>query len=135
MEITSIFIGSDGWDDPLMSTTLEDKDPVDGHYCTNLDPDAIDFNSAYMEKYGSVDGVAAAGYDAMKILAMAIETVGSADDPVAIRDAIAAITDYEEATTILRFDENRNPVKSVGVRQITDGIPHAADEITEAAPE
>ncbi len=135
MEIESIFIGSDGWDDPLMSTTLEDNEPVDGYYCTNLDPDAVAFNSAYMEKYGSVDGIAAAGYDAMRILAMAIETVGAADDPAAIRDAIAAITDYEGATTISSFDVNRNPVKSVGVRQITDGNPHASSEIIEAVPE
>ncbi len=133
MGITSDFIGSDGWDDPLMSTTLEDNAPVDGHYCTNLDPDAETFNSAYMEKYGSVDGIAAIGYDAMQILAMAIEMVGTADDPTVIRDAIAAITDYEGATTILRFDENRNPVKSVGVRELKDGIPQ--DDIIVATPE
>ncbi len=133
MGIKSIFIGSDGWDDPLMSTTLEDNEPVDGYYCTNLDPDAVQFNSAYTAKYGSVDGIAATGYDAMKILAIAIETVGSTDDPVAIRDAIANITNYEGATTIFRFDENRNPVKSVGVRQILNGVPQ--DDIIEASPE
>ena len=133
MEITSIFIGSDGWDDPLMSTTLEDNEPVDGYYCTNLDPSAVNFISAYEMEYGSVDGIAAAGYDAMYILAQAIETLGSADDPVAIRDAIAAMTDYEGATTISRFDENRNPIKSVGVRQILNGMPQP--NIIEAAPE
>ncbi len=133
MEIESTFIGSDGWDDPLMSTTLEDNEPVDGYYCTNLDPDAVDFNAAYTAKYGSVDGIAAAGYDAVKILKMAIETVGSTDDPVAIRDAIAKITNYEGATSISHFDANRNPVKSVGVRQILNGIPQ--DMIIEAAPE
>ena len=78
-----------------------------------LDPDAVDFISAYEAKYGSVDGIAASGYDAMKILKMAIETVGSTDDPDAIRDAIAAITDYEGATSISRFDANRNPVKGI----------------------
>ena len=133
MEIESIFIGSDGWDDPLMSTTLTDNEPVDGYYCTNLDPDAVDFNAAYEAEYGSVDGIAAAGYDAMRILKIAIETVGSTDDPAAIRDAIAKITNYEGATTISRFDENRNPVKSVGVRQILNGVPQ--DNIIEATPE
>ncbi len=133
MEIESTFIGSDGWDDPLMSTTLEDNEPVDGYYCTNLDPDAMDFNAAYTAKYGSVDGIAAAGYDAMRILKMAIETVGSTDDPAAIRDAIAKITNYEGATSISHFDANRNPVKSVGVRQILNGMPQ--DMIIEAAPE
>ena len=133
MGIESTFIGSDGWDDPLMSTTLADNEPVDGYYCTNLDSDAVDFNAAYKAKYGSVDGIAAAGYDALRILKMAIETVGSTDDPAAIRDAIAAIIDYEGATSISHFDSNRNPVKSVGVRQILNGMPQ--DVIIEAAPE
>ena len=133
MGIQSIFVGSDGWDDPLMSTTLEDNEPVDGYYCTNLDPDAVDFISAYAAEYGSVDGIAATGYDALKILKMAIETVGSTDDPGAIRDAIANITNYEGATTISRFDANRNPVKSVGVRQILNGMPQP--NIIEATPE
>ena len=133
MGIESTFIGSDGWDDPLMSTTLEDNEPVDGYYCTNLDPDAVDFISAYGTEYGAVDGIAATGYDAMKILKMAIETVGSTDDPAAIRDAIANITNYEGATTISHFDANRNPVKSVGVRQILNGMSQA--DIIEATPE
>ncbi len=133
MGITSTFIGSDGWDDPLMSTTLEDNEPVDGYYCTNLDPAALGFISAYAMEHGSVDGIAAAGYDAVKILKMAIETAGSTDDPAAIRDAIAAITNYEGATSISSFDANRNPVKSVGVRQILNGMPQ--DMIIEAAPE
>ena len=134
MGIESTFIGSDGWDDPLMSTTLADNEPVDGYYCTNLDPDAVDFNAAYQAKYGSVDGIAAAGYDALRILKMAIETVGSTDDPGAIRDAIAAITDYEGATSISHFDSNRNPVKSVGVRKMVNGQPEPYSDIIEAAP-
>ena len=56
----------------------------------------------------------------MKILAIAVEAAGSTD-PVAIRDAIAAITDYKGATSISRFDENRHPDKSVGVFQILNG--------------
>ncbi len=134
MGIESTFIGSDGWDDPLMSTTLADNEPVDGYYCTNLDSDAVDFNAAYKAKYGSVDGIAAAGYDALRILKMAIETVGSTDDPGAIRDAIAAITDYEGATSISHFDSNRNPVKSVGVRKMVNGQPEPYSDIIEAAP-
>ena len=134
MGIKSTFIGSDGWDDPLMFTTLVDNAPLENsYYCTNLDPDAVDFISAYEAEYGSVDGIAATGYDAMKILKMAIETVGSTDDPAAIRDAIAKITNYEGATSISHFDANRNPVKSVGVRQILNGMPQ--DMIIEAAPE
>ncbi len=134
MDITSTFIGSDGWDDPLMFTTLDDNAPLENsYYCTNLDPDAIEFNDAYSAKYGNVDGIAATGYDALRLLVMAIESVGAANDPAAIRDAIAAITNYEGATSITSFDENRNPVKSVGVRKIENGMPAPLSEITESS--
>lgn len=136
MGIESIFIGSDGWDDPLMFTTLENNAPLENsYYCTNLDPDATDFNSAYEARYGSVDGIAASGYDAMRILAIAINTVGSTTDPVAIRDAIAAITNYEGATSISSFDENRNPIKSVGVRQIINEMPASIANIIIESPQ
>ena len=70
-------------------------------------------------------GIAPLGYDAMKLLAIAIENVQSTD-PVMIRDAVAAITDYQGATIISGFDENRHPVKpAAGIRilKIVDGQP------------
>ena len=124
MGIESTFIGSDGWDDALM---LENMDALphleNSYYCTNFDPDVTAFISAYEAMFENpANGIAASGYDAMKILAIAIEAAQSTD-PIAIRDAIAAITDYEGATSISRFDENRHPVKSIGVYQILDGKP------------
>ncbi len=120
--IEAVFIGSDGMDDPLMFEVLEDNTPLENtYYCTNFDPDNAAFISAYETIFENpANGIAAGGYDAMKILAIAIEAAGSTD-PIAIRDAIAAITDYEGATAISSFDENRHPVKSVGVFQISDG--------------
>ena len=120
--IESIFIGSDGMDDPLMFEVLDDNAPLENtYYCTNFDPDATEFISVYEGMFDSAaNGIAATGYDAMHLLAIAIEAVGSTD-PVMVRDALAAITNYEGATSISRFDENRHPVKSVGVFQITNG--------------
>ncbi len=122
MGIESIFIGSDGMDDSLMFEVLEDNAPLENtYYCTNFDPDKAVFTSAYEALFGNpANGIAASGYDAMKILAIAIEAAGSTD-PTAIRDAIAAITNYEGATSISHFDESRHPEKSVGVFQIVDG--------------
>ena len=122
MGIESTFIGSDGMDDSLMFEVLEDNAPLENtYYCTNFDPDAMEFISAYEAMFENpANGIAATGYDAMHLLAIAIETVGSTD-PVMVRDAIAAITDYEGATSISRFDENHHPVKSVGVFQIANG--------------
>ena len=122
MGIESVFIGSDGMDDPLMFEVLADNAPLENtYYCTNFDPEATEFISAYEGRFDSpANGIAATGYDAMHLLAIAIEAVGSTD-PVMVRDAIAAITDYEGATSISRFDVNRHPVKSVGVLQIANG--------------
>ena len=122
MRIESVFIGSDGMDDPLMFEILEDNAPLENtYYCTNFDPDAMEFISAYEAMFENpANGIAATGYDALHLLAIAIEAVGSTD-PVMVRDAIAAITDYKGATSISRFDENRHPVKSVGVFQIANG--------------
>ena len=130
MGIESVFIGSDGWDDPLMFANTDAIPHLDNsYYCTNFDPDVTEFISAYETMFGiSADGIAASGYDAMKILAIAIEAAGSTD-PMAIREAIAAITDYEGATIISHFDANRHPEKSVGVFQIVGGqvMPYIAE--------
>ena len=130
MEITATIIGGDGWADPeLFFTTLEDNTPLDGSYFTtglsdpsNAPPSTQTFIAAYTEMYGMApDSVAASGYDGMKLLAMGIEKAASTD-AVAVRDAIAAITDYAGATLISRYDENRNPVKEIGgVLEIRDG--------------
>ena len=124
MGIKSTFIGSDGWDDALMFENMDALPHLENsYYCTNFDPDVTAFISAYEAMFENpANGIAASGYDAMKILAIAIEAAQSTD-PIAIRDAIAAITDYEGATSISRFDENRHPVKSIGVYQILDGKP------------
>lgn len=122
MGIESTFIGSDGWDDSLMFENMDALPHLENsYYCTNFDPEVTTFISAYQAMFNNpANGIAASGYDALKILAIAIEAAQSTD-PVAIRDAIAAITDYEGATSISRFDENRHPDKSVGVFQIVNG--------------
>ena len=126
MGIKSTFIGSDGWDDALMFENMDALPHLENsYYCTNFDPDVTAFISAYEAMFENpANGIAASGYDAMKILAIAIEAAQSTD-PMAIRDAIAKITNYEGATSISHFDKNRHPVKSVGVFQILDGKPQS----------
>ena len=76
---------------------------------------------AYSAHFGSPpDGIAASGYDAMRLLALAIEAAGSLD-PVAVRDAFAAVSGYKGATTISHYDENRHPVKSLTIQTISGG--------------
>ena len=127
MGIKSIFIGSDGWDDSLMLDILEDNTPLENsYYCSISDELAADFTDAYETMFKDQPiGIAPLGYDAMRLLAIAIENVQSTD-PVMVRNAVAAITDYQGATTISGFDGNRHPVKpAAGIRvlKIVDGQP------------
>ena len=127
MRLKSIFIGSDGWDDPLMLDILEDNTPLENsYYCSISDELAADFTDAYETMFEAQPiGIAPLGYDAMKLLAIAIENAQSTD-PVMIRDAVAAITDYQGATTISSFDGNRHPIKpAAGIRvlKIVEGQP------------
>ena len=126
--ITATFLGGSAWDDRAhFLSILEDNTVLDGsYYPTNFSvatqyADVQEFVQAYNGLFGSPpDGVAASGYDAMRLLAQAIETAGSLD-PVAVRDAFAVVSNYKGATTISQYDENRYPVKSLTIQVIRDG--------------
>ena len=126
--ITATFLGGSAWDDrERFLSILDDNTIMDGsYYPTNFsvatqDTDVQEFVSGYTALFGSPpDGIAASGYDAMRLLARAIETAGSLD-PVAVRDAFAAVSGYKGATTISHYDENRHPVKSLAIQTISGG--------------
>ncbi len=122
------FIGGSGWfvpDDFL--NTLDDNAPLNGSFFTsNYSGGAPSagvqhFVRLYEAVYGEPpSGKAPKGYDAMTLLAQAIERAGSLDSR-AVRDALAAATDYEGATSIVRFNEDRQPVKAIVLQTIQDG--------------
>ena len=126
--ITGTFLGGSAWDDrERFLSILDDNTVLDGsYYPTNFsvatqDPDVQEFVQAYNGLFGSPpDGIAASGYDAMRLLALAIETAGSLDH-MAVRDAFAGVSGYKGATTISYYDENRHPVKSLAIQTIRDG--------------
>ncbi len=118
MGIDATFIGTNGWDEPVkLFNTLDDNTPLEGAFFTRdfsvESPDAAGFVQAYTELHNvAPDGPASWGYDAMSLLGIAIETAGNLD-PTSIRDALANVTDYQGASTISHFDENRHPVKNL----------------------
>ncbi|MDE0685007.1 MAG: ABC transporter substrate-binding protein, partial [Candidatus Poribacteria bacterium] len=126
--ITGTFLGGSAWDDrERFLSILDDNSVLDGsYYPTNFsvatqDADVQEFVSGYTALFGSPpDGIAASGYDAMRLLARAIETAGSLD-PMAVRDAFAAVNGYKGATTISHYDANRHPVKSLAIQTISGG--------------
>jgi len=126
--ITATFLGGSAWDDrERFLSILADNTVLDGsYYPTNFsvatqDADVQEFVGSYMALFESPpDGIAASGYDAIRLLAQAIETAGSLDHK-AVRDAFAAVSGYKGATTISHYDENRHPVKSLALQVIRGG--------------
>jgi branched-chain amino acid transport system substrate-binding protein len=126
--IKATFLGGSAWDDrERFLGVLSDSTMLDGsYYPTNFsvatqDVDVQEFVNGYMALYESPpDGVAASGYDAMRLLARAIKTADSLD-PVAVRNAFAEVKDYKGATTISHYDANRHPVKSLAIQTIQNG--------------
>jgi branched-chain amino acid transport system substrate-binding protein len=126
MGIDSIFIGGDGWDEPeKLLGTLDNNTPLEGSYFvrdfSTESPDAAPFVQAYTTMFMMPpDGPAAWGYDAMSVLAIAMESAGTLE-PDAVRDALASITDYQGASAIAGYDEDRHPIKSVAIHTIRNG--------------
>ena len=128
MGIETTIVGGDTWDEPQkFFGTLMDNTPLEGIYqTTNFAPEmpgaaVQQFFDAYMTMFGTApDGIASSGYDAMLLLANAIEQANSTD-PIAIRDALAATKDFQGSTYISHYDENRHPVKSLAILTVRDG--------------
>ena len=126
--IKATFLGGSAWDDrERFLGILEDSTVLDGsYYPTNFsvatqDTSVQEFVNGYMVLYDSPpDGVAASGYDAMRLLARAIEAASTLD-PAAVRNAFAEVKDYKGATTISHYDANRHPVKSLAIQVIRGG--------------
>ena len=124
--IEATFLGTGSWDEPQKTfSTLDDNAPLEGGYFTaNFSPElpnAAQFVQAYTELFMMPpDSMSAAGYDAMSLLAIAIESAQTLN-PAAIRDALTNITNHQGATLISHYDANRHPVKSVVINTIRNG--------------
>lgn len=87
-----------------------------------LTPETTKFIEAWREEYPNDDiaAVSALAYDAYLIVYKAIEAAGSAD-PAAIKAALDNTVDFEGATGIVNFDENRNAIKDAVLKTIENG--------------
>ncbi|NLK20825.1 MAG: ABC transporter substrate-binding protein [Epulopiscium sp.] len=120
--ISAALLGADGWDGVIgVNAEAVEGAYFCNHYSTDDTASQVqDFLTAYKEKYDE-DPVsfAALGYDAIKILAAAIEKAGSTDKK-AVAEALSE-TNITSVTGTVTFDENRNPVKEVSIIKIEDG--------------
>lgn len=124
--ITVPLMGGDGWDSD--QTVKIGGKAVEGSYFSNhYSPDedrqeVKEFVSSYKAKYNgkTPDAMAILAYDAMRIMADAIERAGGTDGSK-IRDALAATKDFPGASGITTIDENHNAKKSAVILRIQDG--------------
>ena len=124
--IEATFLGMGSWDEPQkLFSTLADNAPLENSYfTTNFSPE-LPSSAEFIQAYTALfmmppDGLAAAGYDAMSLLGMAIQNAETLN-PATVRDALSNITNYEGATSISHYDTNRHPIKSVVINTIRNG--------------
>jgi len=119
--LEATLLGADWWETPGL-----DLDLLEGGYFTthfwSEDPRPVvqDFTVAYTTAYGTdPDALGALGYDAANVLLQAIADAG-ADDPVQVRDVMAAIS-HEGAAGHIRFDHNGDALKQGPILKIEGG--------------
>jgi branched-chain amino acid transport system substrate-binding protein len=121
--ITCPFIGSDSWGSPEI-LTLCGVELEESYFSTHYAPDiatdtAQKFIKAYEAKYGKKpDDVAALTYDAGKLLLTAINQAGTLERQK-VRDALAAVQDFEGVTGSMKFHGTGDPIKSAVIIHVT----------------
>lgn len=111
--VKATFLGGDGWDmlERLVADAVEGSYQT-GHWHPDVPyPASNKLKELYKETYGVdlYNFSAPLAYDAVHLLATAIEKAGEAD-PAKIRDALASIKGFEGATGKWSFDEQGNPM-------------------------
>lgn len=124
--ITAPLLGCDGWDSPILVEGAGGPGKaLEGSYFSNhyskddKKPIVQNYVKAYATEYGgkAPSGLSALGYDAMKILALAMETAKSTDR-AKVKDALAQTKNFPGVTGNITIDANRNANKPAVVLQI-----------------
>ncbi len=119
-------IGGDGWEAPQL-IELGGKSVENTYYSTyfsaeNNAPEVRAFVERYRTRWnGEVpEAVSALGYDAVYLVAQAIQKTGSTDGPK-LRDAMAATKDFPGVTGHTTIDEKRNSAKAAVMLAVKNG--------------
>jgi branched-chain amino acid transport system substrate-binding protein len=114
-------LGGDGWVGDALRNGREalNNSYISNHYSAdNPDPIVQNFVSSYRAKFGrEPDAIAALAYDAVKVLADAMNRAGSTEGPK-VRDALAA-ADLPGVTGRLKMNEKRNVDKPAVIQEVT----------------
>jgi branched-chain amino acid transport system substrate-binding protein len=126
LEITQPLLGGDGWDAPELWQLGGDalnNSYITSHYSADDPSPAIQtFVQQYKHLYGNLepDAHAALAYDAMLVIAQAIERAGGTDG-AKLREALAHTKDYAGVTGSISMNAERDAVKPAVVLKLLDG--------------
>jgi branched-chain amino acid transport system substrate-binding protein len=133
LNITYPIFGGDGWDSSKL-IEIGGSALNGSYYSTHFAADDTsamvqNFVTKYRSTYNETpDAMGALGYDAGLILFDAIKRAGSTDGP-AVRDALAATSDFQGVTGKITIDKDRNARKSVVIIEVKDGRAHYKETI------
>lgn len=134
MGITQPILGGDGYDSPELinlagADSLNDVYYATGFNVQSTDEDVKTFVEAYTEKYGDApSSFAALAYDSVNILIEAINSAGGVDKE-AVKNALAAVKDFDGVTGSISMSEEHTPIKTVVVVKLENGQQASAVEI------
>lgn len=121
-------IGGNGFNSPaVLSETGENADGLIVGGAWNIgDPDPSESSIAFVEAFEAAyealpDQFSAQAYTGAWLMATAIRCADSVDRD-AVRDALAAIEDFESPLGTFSFDENRDPVHDPIAQIVVDGV-------------
>jgi len=118
-------VGGDGWDSPTViqigGKSIDGSYFSDHYFVGDPRPNVQRFVKAINQRYGhNPEANAALGYDALHILADAINATGSLDKKT-IRDHIAQTKNYDGVSGNITMGPDRDPIKPVAMIKIENG--------------
>lgn len=126
--ITVPILGADGFDSPTLlklagASALNDV-YFSNHYSSlDKDPAVQKFIQDFKAKYNKEpDAFNALGYDLAKFAADGIKRAGDKLDGESVKNALASTENFAGVTGSFSVDKNHNPVKSIVVVGLKDGV-------------
>ncbi|SMD12298.1 ABC transporter substrate-binding protein [Sporomusa malonica] len=124
--ITVPIVGNNGFNSPQLiksgGNAAEGVVVASPWYPGKDDEKVKKFVAAYKAKYGKEpDQFAAQSYDALYIMAEALEKAGTTTDRKKLRDSLANVKDFPGVTGKFAFDAKRNPAMDVTILVVKGG--------------
>ena len=128
-------LGADGFDSPTLVKLAGESALTDvyfsNHYSSlDKDPVVVKFINDFKTKYKKEpDAFNALGYDLAKFVADGIKRAGKSEGE-AVKNALAATTDFVGVTGSFSVDKNHNPVKAIVVIGLKNGVQATSEKIS-----